>query len=81
VKFPSELRILEQPSIVLFRDGSQGQNFSLYLEAEDPATGANVLLRVVGATAEPQGGDAGQELLRRIERERENVQAAFDAKR
>lgn len=80
MKFPAEMKIVEQPSVVLIREGDRGSNFSLYFEAEDPVTGQSVTLKLLGASAEPQGGDLGQERLDRIERERAKVQAAFAAK-
>lgn len=79
MKFPAEIRILEQPSIVLLRE--EGNNFSVYLEAEDPATGQRLTLKLLRTPAEPVGGDLGQERINAIEHERAKVEAAFAAKR
>lgn len=63
MKFPAELRLLEQPLIVLLREGDRGHNLSALPESEDPATGERLTLKLLAASTEPVGGDLGQQSL------------------
>jgi hypothetical protein len=79
MKFPAEVKILEQPSIVMMRE--EGNNFTIYFEAEDPATGQRLTLKLLRTAAEPVGGDLGQGVLDAIENERAKVEATFAGKK
>jgi hypothetical protein len=78
MKFPSEMRLIEQPAITLFREDSGG--FAVYFEGSDPATGETVTLRLAGTTADPQGGVLGTARVAAIEAERAKVEKEFSAK-